>query len=282
MDEKQPLVSIITPCYNQGKYLAETIDSVLAQTYKNWEMVIVDDGSSDNSKEVANSYANKDSRIRYIYQDNAGPSAARNNGVRMSHGIYIQFLDGDDKLAKDYIKKAVLHMISNPDCMLFYSRIKYFGVRNGEFSAQWEGYENLLCSNSITCSCCILRKDFERVGGFDEQLFGYEDWDFFIRLLYAAPNVYQSSEFLFYYRMTNSASNVNVQAAKRGEEIRRYIFSKNRTIYEDVLGSPEIVYAGYHRYKSGFEELLQSRTYRVGKAVLAPINWLRKHFYRFF
>lgn len=282
MDEKQPLVSIITPCYNQGKYLAETIDSVLAQTYMNWEMIIVDDGSSDNSKEVANSYVKRDKRIIYIYQDNAGPSAARNKGVKMTSGKYLFFLDSDNKLAPQYFEIGIKYMEEHKKCTVFYTNINYFGKIKGLSNIHYTSYKDLLFLNSIDCACIVRRNDFERIGGFDEQLLGYEDWEFFIRLLHAAPNVYQSSEFLFYYRMTNSDSNVNVQAAKRGEEIRRYIFSKNRAIYEEVLGSPEIVYAGYHRYKSGFEELLQSRTYRVGKAVLAPINWLRKHFYRFF
>lgn len=90
------LVSIITPCYNGEAYLAETIESVLAQTYPNWEMIIVDDGSKDGSAKLARGYAAKDDRIRLIQQENAGSAAARNNGIRRAEGQYIALLDADD------------------------------------------------------------------------------------------------------------------------------------------------------------------------------------------
>ncbi|HAP03774.1 MAG TPA: teichuronic acid biosynthesis glycosyl transferase, partial [Lachnospiraceae bacterium] len=93
MNEK---VSIITPCYNGAKYIGETIESVLAQDYKDWEMLIVNDGSSDNSAEVISSYAEKDPRIRLINQPNGGSANARNNGIRQATGRYIALLDADD------------------------------------------------------------------------------------------------------------------------------------------------------------------------------------------
>lgn len=110
---KLPLVSIIVPCYNQGQYLGEALDCVLAQTYSNWEVIIVDDGSTDNSAEVAKAYIAKDSRIHYFHQSNAGPSAARNYGVRESKGEHIQFLDGDDKLSARCFELAVKHIESS-------------------------------------------------------------------------------------------------------------------------------------------------------------------------
>lgn len=280
MDKQQPLVSVITPCYNQGKYLAEAIDSVLAQTYTNWELFIVDDGSTDNSAEVAKAYATKDTRIHYIYQSNSGPSAARNYGVRESKGKYIHFLDGDDKLSARCVELAVEHMESHPDTEVFYSRARYFGVRNDEFVIRWTNYADLLCANYIACCCMVRRIGFDRIGGFDEQMRGYEDWEFFIRLLYGRSNVYQHPDVLFYYRITNSQTNVNAQAAKRGVELCNYVYEKNKEKYAAVLGSPVKAYQNCNYYKKELEGILASKTYRAGKAVLAPLKWLGQLFGR--
>lgn len=109
---KAGLVSIITPCYNGGKYISETIESVIAQTYPNWEMIIVDDGSVDNSAEIVKNYIDKDSRIKLIQQANAGSAAARNNGIRRAEGQYIALLDADDLWYRDFLKKQIAFMKS--------------------------------------------------------------------------------------------------------------------------------------------------------------------------
>ncbi len=104
------LVSIITPCYNGERYLAETIRSVIAQTYKNWEMIIVDDGSKDSSANIAKSYEKKDSRIKVILQENAGSAAARNHGIRECKGQYIALLDADDIWLATFLEKQIAFM----------------------------------------------------------------------------------------------------------------------------------------------------------------------------
>ena len=104
------LVSIITPCYNGAKYISQTIDSVLAQTYANWEMIIVDDGSKDNSEEIVRAYMEKDSRIQLFQQANAGSAAARNNGIRRAQGQYIALLDADDLWDSDFLEDQIRFM----------------------------------------------------------------------------------------------------------------------------------------------------------------------------
>ena len=106
----EELVSIITPCYNGGKYISETIDSVIAQTYPNWEMIIVDDGSKDNSAEIVNAYVEKDARIKYLKQENAGSAAARNNGIRTAQGQYIALLDADDLWENNFLEEQIKFM----------------------------------------------------------------------------------------------------------------------------------------------------------------------------
>ena len=107
---KQGLVSVITPCYNGAKYISETIESVIAQTYAKWEMIIIDDGSKDNSVEIARNYAKQDSRIQLITQENAGSAAARNNGIRRAEGQYIALLDADDLWDTTFLEKQIAYM----------------------------------------------------------------------------------------------------------------------------------------------------------------------------
>lgn len=104
------LVSIITPCYNGAKYIGQTIDAVLAQTYQNWEMLIIDDGSKDNSADIVREYAAKDSRIRLLQQANAGSAAARNNGIREANGQYIALLDADDLWFPEFLATQTAFM----------------------------------------------------------------------------------------------------------------------------------------------------------------------------
>ncbi|MFR2033860.1 MAG: glycosyltransferase family 2 protein [Agathobacter sp.] len=103
-------VSIITPCYNGAKYIEETIDSVIAQTYKNWEMLIVDDGSRDDSAQIVTKYCEKEERIKLISQENAGSAAARNNGIRNAQGQYIALLDADDLWHPQFLEKQINFM----------------------------------------------------------------------------------------------------------------------------------------------------------------------------
>lgn len=119
------LVSIITPCYNGEKYISETIDSVLGQTYPNFEMIVVDDGSKDNSARVVQKYQQKDKRIKLIKQNNAGSAAARNNGIRHANGQYIALLDADDVWLPNFLEKQIHFMKKNSTVCVFssYDRI---------------------------------------------------------------------------------------------------------------------------------------------------------------
>lgn len=100
-------ISIIVPCYNQGRYLDEAMTSLLAQTFKNWECIIINDGSTDNTEEVAQQWSSKDNRIKYMSQENAGVSAARNAAIRASAGEFILPLDADDKISNDYYRACI-------------------------------------------------------------------------------------------------------------------------------------------------------------------------------
>ena len=106
MDNKK-LVSVVIPCYNQAEYLPETLDSLIAQNYKNWEGIIVNDGSPDNTEEIALAYLEKDQRFKYFSKENGGLSSARNYGVKHASGEFILPLDSDDIIKPEYLEKAI-------------------------------------------------------------------------------------------------------------------------------------------------------------------------------
>jgi teichuronic acid biosynthesis glycosyltransferase TuaG len=114
------LVSIITPMYNGERFVSDTIESVLKQTYPHWEMFVIDDGSDDNGPEIVRDYVSKDSRIKLLKQQNAGSAAARNNGIRLASGQYISLLDADDTWNPDFLQKQ-LKLMRDKHALLVYS-----------------------------------------------------------------------------------------------------------------------------------------------------------------
>lgn len=168
--EDRAKVSVIVPVYNQGEFLAEALDSVLQQTYSNWECVIVNDGSTDNTEEVALDYVNKDGRFRYLYQDNSGVSAARNNGIRHSDGLFILPLDGDDILCPSYLEKAVSRFMLHPETTLVYGKAEFFGDRSGVWDLPEWSWGSFIWENCIYCSAMYKRSDFEAIGGYSIEI----------------------------------------------------------------------------------------------------------------
>ncbi len=118
-----PKVSVIIPTYNRNKLVLDAIDSVLEQTFQNFEIIIVDDGSTDNTKTHIDSYQKKDTRIKYIFQENQGVSIARNTGLEAAQGEYIAFLDSDDRFLIDKLERQVFILENHHDIGLIYSKI---------------------------------------------------------------------------------------------------------------------------------------------------------------
>ena len=181
-----PLVSIVIPCYNQAHFLGEAIESVLKQTYKHFEIVVVDDGSTDNTSEVARGY----SGIRCIEQVNQGLSAARNTGIRESKGEYLVFLDADDRLYPIALEAGLRCFRAFPQCGFVYGAYRFI---NSKGSPLWspilnrvdkEHYLALLRENYIGMNGTVMfRRDvLEVFGGFDTSLAACEDYDLYLRV----------------------------------------------------------------------------------------------------
>jgi len=182
--EDQPLISVIIPCYNHGKYLEEAVDSVLVQTWQNLEIIIVDDGSDDkDSKVILQQFTRPKTQIVH-HNSNRGLPSARNTGIRQARGKYICCLDADDRLHPTYLEKAMLHMETNLGISIFYSWVQVFGDENRVWYAPQFDPQKLIYHNQIVALAVFRHKSWEDVGGYREEMrLGYEVWEFWTRLV---------------------------------------------------------------------------------------------------
>jgi len=188
MPKTEPLVSIIMPAYNASAFIHSSINSVLEQSYLNWELIVVDDGSIDDTSLLVEEI--EDHRIRLIRKVNEGVAAARNTGLKIARGEYIGFLDSDDLWLPEKLSEQVAFMESNPEYVFTYTNYSSFIDSNEEIpNKQLEPFiiedtkNRLLVFNFIATLTVIARSSSVRsVGGFDESLFGPEDWDLWLKL----------------------------------------------------------------------------------------------------
>jgi glycosyltransferase involved in cell wall biosynthesis len=276
------LLSIIVPCYNQAQYLPETLDSVLAQTYPYWECIIVNDGSPDNTEEVATQYCDKDKRFKYIYKENGGLSSARNAGIKSSSGEFILPLDADDLIGEYYLEKAIHRFQHFPDTNLVYCKAALFGEQVGEWILPDYNYKALLFENMIFCSAMFRKLDYDKTGGYSENMtHGLEDWDFWISLLHESDVVYKIPEICFYYRIRNQSRTRKI-TEQTMQLLTRQIVMNHKERYEEML--PNIIYMNsqIRSQKESIESLgaeiirlRETKAYRLGKFILNPFTKIR-------
>ncbi|MFQ6601622.1 glycosyltransferase family 2 protein [Flavobacterium sp. C3NV] len=234
---KDAKVSIIVPCYNQAQYLDEALQSVLDQTYKNWECIIINDGSPDNTMEIAENWIAKDKRFKYYYQENAGVSSARNLGITNALGEYILPIDGDDKIAKDYINHAIEAFEKDISLKVVYCKAEKFGDENGEWKLPPFSLQSLALDNMIFCSALYKKTDWERVEGYDNRMLdGLEDWEFWIAILKNGGNVLRLDITGFYYRIKLISRQKKLEGAIK-KNLFNYLSIKHADFFVEQLGS---------------------------------------------
>lgn len=237
-------ISVIVPCYNQASFLSETLQSVLGQTFADWECIIVNDGSHDNTEEIAQEWCKKDFRFKYLKKENGGLPSARNAGIAISKGKYILPLDSDDKIHLTFLEKINQAFRNNADLKLVTSKIKFFGVTNDEMKLPYYRYQKLLVRNCFVCCSCFEKKEWERVNGYDESMKSFEDWEFWIRILDEKSQVYKIPEFMFFYRkhQLGSMSNKFVRDPDFYFGLYDYVYEKHKEIYKKHFPNPIIAY----------------------------------------
>jgi glycosyltransferase involved in cell wall biosynthesis len=199
---EKDLVSIVIPCYNQGEFLLDAINSALNSTHALIEIIVVDDGSLDNTAEVVREAMTIHEKIFYVYQSNQGPSVARNRAIQESKGEFILPLDADDKISSQYIEKALEVLKNSPEVVLVYCKAEYFGLKSGLWDLKPFSLKKLAIDNMIFSCAMFRREDWKNVGGYSGELkCGWEDWEFWISMLKNGGQVVRLDYFGFYYRI---------------------------------------------------------------------------------
>lgn len=202
-------VSIITPSYNSEKYIAESISSVLNQTYTNWEMIVIDDFSTDNTKAIVKEFANSDNRIKLVeLEKNSGAAIARNRGIELATGRFIAFLDSDDLWLEDFLNKSIYFMVENNYKLVFssYKRVDDHlnPILNDFIVPDKVCYSDILKTNSISCLTGIY--DASKLGKIYMEDVKREDYTLWLKILKKIDFAYGILEPLAMYRIRNNSS----------------------------------------------------------------------------
>lgn len=228
------IVSVIIPCYKQAEYLAEAVESVVNQTYKIWECIIVNDGSPDNTNEIANQLIKKyhDCNIQVIELQNGGLPFARNEGIKISKGKYILPLDADDKIATTYLEETVAILEKNPGYDIVYVDEQNFGETNHIHRKGPSGLQYLIKYN-VHDYCSLFRKEvWETGGGFSTAMFiGAHDWNFWVSAAKHGFKSYHLEKPLFLYR--NRAGTMVETTMSKIDEVLAHIIIHHKELYDD-------------------------------------------------
>ncbi len=262
-ENETPLVSIVIPCYNQAHFLPESVGSVLTQTHPLLEVVVVDDGSSDNTAEVAGQYG----RVRCVRQKNQGLSGARNTGIRASGGEYIMFLDADDRLTSVAVEAHLRCFAKHPEAGFVVGGIDLIS-KDGSYlrSPRWPDlsanhYEQLLKASHVANTIAVMfrRSVLETVGEFDTSLPASEDLDMLLRVARSFPGVHHGAIVAQYRRHSSNMSRNGVLMLgtmhRVMESQRRFVKGNPRLeaarkrgeiYWRDRYGAVTIIQAGAH------------------------------------
>ena len=279
------MVSVIIPCYNQGAYIEETLNSVFCQTYENVEIIVINDGSDDLETNEKLNKLSSDSRIKYLSIENSGVSAARNFAIKIAQGEYIFPLDADDLISETYIEKAVSILNLNRHVDLVYCRASHFGERSGEIDLGDYDLKTMLSRNQIFNSVLMRKEKIISIDGYDENFkLGWEDWDFYLRYITDSSQVYRINENLFKYRIKNESRN-ELLISERLNLVERQHFYKHINLYLDYFSFPISRIRNSETDKNKIDDLnlciknmKKSLSFQVGYFVTFPVRIIYKLF----
>lgn len=268
-----PKVSVIIPCFNQAEFLEECVDSVLKQTMTDFEIIVVDDGSTDEkSKEILDAF--KKTKTKIIRQQNMGLVGARNTGVKNARGKYILPLDCDDKISPNFLEKCSKYMDENKNCGICGGLTEFFGSKTGVWDLPKYSFPEILLGNRMVCTHMYRKTDWEKVGGYNPNMkYGLEDWDFWLSIIELGHDVHQFDEVLFYYRKHGNTMIHNLsKQQERHIQMLEQVVENHKKTYDKY---PEIktkllnkVYSKNSKFKNFLLRIL---------CLLVPVkNWRHK------
>lgn len=279
-----PKVSVIVPCYNQAQYLDEALASVEQQTHANWECLIVNDGSPDNTEEVARKWTDKDPRFIYLYQENGGVSSARNLGIEKAASDFILTLDADDKYETSFLEKAISILLNNEEIGIVSSWGRYFAM-----DKQMQVYKSIgkttvdfLFHNAAIGTSLFRKECWKQVGGYDENpANGYEDWEFYLRVCALGWKVHIIEEVLFFYRQNIGSRSAGM--SRKHNETQKYIYLKNKAVYYEYY---EVLIDQFLKAsdleKEEINKFRNTIDYKLGAAILKPLRSVKWFFLNLF
>ena len=277
MSNSRSNVTVIIPCYNDGKYIMEALESIYKQTLLPEKIIIVDDGSSTATKNILGRIEHP--LLQIIYQENKGVSAARNIAISLAQTDYILNLDADDYFEPTFIEKAVELLNSNKQLMAVSSYCRIFKDNNTiEIIKPLGGMlKDFIVINNCSANTMFRIQCWDTVGGFDEKMKGgYEDWEFWIAVLKQEGTVHIIKEVLSHYRVKKTSRNQKA-LVNYDFELRQYIFLKHKEVYEEysdfyinqLLRQNSLL-------RNSIQKAKKSREYIIGKFILEPFRIIKK------
>lgn len=229
-----PAVSVIIPCYNQGLFLHEAVESIRSQTYDDLEIIVVDDGSDDEGT-ARICAALEGPGIRVIRTENQGLAAARNTGIEYAAGRYVLPLDADDKIAPEYISEAVEVLEADSRIGIVYCRARLFGAVEGDWSLPEYSLQEMLKDNIIFCTALFRKRDWEIAGGYDPAMVhGWEDYEFWLSLIERGGRVRRLEGKYFFYRVSPDSMVRSKEKSQKIEMFKR-IFQRHQKLFSDHI-----------------------------------------------
>ena len=249
-------VSIIIPCYNQEKYIADSLNSALLQTYKDIEIVCINDGSTDNSGKIIKSFAEKYKNIKFIDNEkNNGIIYARNAAIDASTGEYILPLDSDDTIESTYVEKAVKILDANSNIGIVYCRARMFGDIEEEWALDDFDKSEILYKNSIFVTALFRKSDFIKAGKYKDYMnLGCEDYDLWLSFLELGLDAYRIDEVLFNYRQHGKTSRTNI-CRKNEDSVWKTMIKHHIDLYlADKQFLDRLIYTDIKRFQKKYQK----------------------------
>ncbi|MDI1325080.1 MAG: glycosyltransferase family A protein [Algoriphagus sp.] len=236
----KPLISIVIPCFNQAKYLEETVKSALSSKYQPKEIIIVNDGSTDSSIEIAKGLEESHPEILLINQENSGVSRARNNGISHAKGKYILPLDGDDLISENYVPDAIQILENQSEVKVVYCEAVKFDEKGQKIWNLKPFSRNALARDNMIFVAGVYRKsDWKACDGYSEDMkMGREDWEFWIKMLKNGGEVVKLPYVGFFYRMTPGSKRKKTGTTQKKRERIAYLNAKHGDFFERELNGP--------------------------------------------
>jgi glycosyltransferase involved in cell wall biosynthesis len=276
-----PEVSIIIPCYNHGRYIDDAINSVLKQTYTDYEIIIVNDGSND-PETISKLKSLENSGYNAITTGNQGLAAARNCGIKASTGTYILPLDSDDKIGPGYLEAAIPVLKTRPEVKAVFAEAEYFGDKEGPMELYFNrrdlhefSVDHILMSNFVYCTTLYRRADYDGTSGYNPNMkYGWEDWDFLLSMLTDGGIIYKLPDVHFYYRIRSNSMVRSIDPEKK-RYLSHQLYNNHIELYRNLFEDPLSLYREKIELDRQIALIKNSHSFKVAKRISSIFNFLK-------